>query len=67
MLWEPPDEEGRVQVHKQLPIRTSAWAWPRYLETPESPKYKQVSLQCGLIRGGNKLDADVDRWTFFRN
>lgn len=36
-------------------------------ETPESPKYKQVSLQCGLIRGGNKLDADVNRWTFFRN
>lgn len=56
-----------MQVHKQLPIRTSAWAWPRYLETPESPKYKQVSLQCGLIRGGNKLDADVNRWTFFRN
>lgn len=67
LSWEPSDEQNKVQVHKQLPMRTSVWAWPRDLETLGRPKYKQVRLQCGLICGGTKVDADLDRWTFSRN
>eukprot|EP00069_Balaena_mysticetus_P019134 bmy_12008T0 len=28
LSWEPSDEQNKVQVHKQLPMRTYVWAWP---------------------------------------
>lgn len=48
-------------------IRASAVAWSRYLETLQSPKYKQVSSQCGLICGSNEVGADVDGCNFSRH
>lgn len=62
---EPSDVKDNVQVHRQLPIGTSAWAWSKYREPLEGLKYKQVSLQRGLICGGNEVNADVDKINIF--